>query len=104
MNRLWRRHLVLPCCVAAAVALDCGGSGSAPTLPTTESVQISATLTPSPMMTRSQDGSSAPGSRYQIAAEVRFRASTTFSGRVTSIDLTILSASGEGGRGTVALD
>ena len=55
-------------------------------------------------MTRSQDGSSAPGSRYQIAAEVRFRASTTFSGRVTSIDLTILSASGEGGRGTVALD
>ena len=33
-----------------------------------------------------------------------FRASPTFSGRVTSIDLTIVCASGEGGRGTVALD
>jgi hypothetical protein len=56
------------------------------------------------MLTRSQDGTAAPGTRYQIAGELTFRAAAAFSGRITSLDLTIICASGEGGRSTFALD
>src|SRR5689334_8273915 len=82
----------------------CGGSSPASPSTSTPAVQVTASLTPSPMMTRAQEGGAAVGARYQIAGELTFRAAAGFSGRITSIDLTIMCSGGEGGHGSVALD
>jgi hypothetical protein len=92
-------------CVAAVWGAYCGGtSSSTPTSPSGGTVQITASLSPAPMLTRSQDGTATSGPRYQIAGELTFQAAAAFSGRITSIDLAIICANGEGGRGSVALD
>jgi calcineurin-like phosphoesterase family protein len=91
--------------MAALLGKACGGAPPAtPTSPSGGTVQVTASFSPAPMLTRSQDGTVASRVRYQIAGELTFRSAATFSGRITSIDLTIMCKSGEDNRGTVALD
>jgi 3',5'-cyclic AMP phosphodiesterase CpdA len=98
------RLLALAGLATAAGVMACGGPSRQSPVSPSAGRPLTASLSPTPMLTRTQDGTATAGARYQIAGELTFRAPASFSGRMTSIELTIMCASGEGGRGNIAID